>query len=685
MSGLAAIFHEYKNTPAALYGLGTETEKALAELGDEFHIVGLLDGFRQEGFLYGKQIISLAQCVRRKVKLIIVVARPGSCRAIAGRIGKFCLENQIALSDIRGKNLCLQNRKVYDFAGVEGVTREQVMELAADKDVVSFDLFDTLVMRRVLFDTDVIALTESGLREKGIMIEGFCEKRQQAEKELSKDAAPTLEEIYQSVLNSSMPAEITARELAEAEWMTDYGLLVPREEMAEVLSLVCGSGKKVYIVSDTYYSRAQLEKILEKCCIRGYEDIFASSEYGTGKRQNLFWELKAVAGGQKCLHIGDDPEADIEPASRMGFDACRIYSGLDLLELTGYLGMWEHMDTLSSRVKIGLFTARLFNSPFMFEAGDRKLSLREAYDVGYLIMAPMITDFTVWFSCKVKEKNLTNIWFGARDGYLIKKLYDFLNGNRNSVYFLTSRMAAIRAGMDGEEDIAYVAAMKFSGTLQQQLKERFGVAVERGDTENRTLMDFSQLIIEKAQENKKNYRVYLQNLPMNEGNTAFFDFVAKGTSQMYIGRLAEKHLSGLYFLRLEKEAMCGKDLDITAFYENEESPECAVYDNYYILETVLTSGDPSVVGFDSGGKAVYAHETRKKQDILCVEKMQEGIMDYFRSYIGICPKTEMNEDKRLDEIFLDLIHKLKILDKDVMNLTVEDPFFNRITDIADLI
>ena len=451
MPNLAEIFHEYKNTPAALYGLGTETEKVLAELGEEFPIVGLLDGFREEGFLYGRQIVSLVQCIRWKVKLIIVVARPGSCRAIAKRIGGLCLENQIALFDVRGKNLCLQNRKVYDFAGVEGVTREQVMRLAADKAVVSFDLFDTLIMRRVLFDTDVIAVAESRLREKGIRIDGFCEKRQQAEKELSKDTAPTLEEIYQSVLDSSMPVKITAKELADAEWMTDYELIVPREDMAGMLTQLCKSGKKIYIVSDTYYRKAQLEKMLEKCGISGYEAVLASCEYGTGKRQKLFLELKTMISEKGCLHIGDDQAADIEAASRMGFCACRIYSGLDLLEMTGYLGMWEHMDILSSRIKIGLFTARMFNSPFMFEAGDRKLCLKEAYDVGYLIMAPMIADFTVWFSRKINEKKLINIWFGARDGYLIKKLFDVLNKNHNSLYFLTSRMAAIRAGMEGKE------------------------------------------------------------------------------------------------------------------------------------------------------------------------------------------------------------------------------------------
>ncbi len=719
MADLRETFKQYKDCTTALYGLGVETEKALRELDGEFHIAGLLDSFREEGICYGKQIISLTQCIRLQVKLIIVVARPGSCRAIAKRIGKFCMENQIALIDVRGKNLGAQNREVYDFAGVDGVTKAQIRALIADNDVVSFDLFDTLVMRRALFDTDVIELTDRRLKEKGIGIEDFCSKRQQAEKELSKDTAPTLEEIYRFVLDKAAGADIaadgdktegadtradgnktataglTARELADLEWTVDCGLLVPRKEMCALLSEIVSSGKKVYIVSDTYYSRRQLEKMLDKCGVRGYTDILDSSEYKTGKRQNLFEVLKGITGEQRCLHIGDDMEADIEAAKRHGFDACQVYSGLDLLEKTGYLGMWEHTESLSSRIKIGLFTAGMFNSPFMFERQDRKLCVRESYDMGYLFMAPMIADFVVWFHHKVQEEKLDNVWFGARDGYLIKRLYDMLGGDAYSVYFLTSRMAAIRAGMEDEKDIEYVAEMKFSGTLQQQLKERFGLSVEEKDgteklpagtvTEEKSLMDYSRVIWEKSREYKRNYRRYLQTLPLAEGDIAFFDFVAKGTSQMYIGRLVENHLKGLYFLQLEKDNMQDKNLDITAFYESREAAGSAIYENYYILETVLTSKEPSITGFDEDGKAVFARETRTERDIGCIKRMQDGITDYFRSYIQICPASEITVDKRLDEVFLELIHKFKILDKDFINLKVEDPFFNRMTDMTDLI
>lgn len=67
----------------AIYGLSTETEKAISSLSTKYQILGLLDSFQTAGELYNYPIISLAKAISLGVKKIIVVARPGSCKAIA--------------------------------------------------------------------------------------------------------------------------------------------------------------------------------------------------------------------------------------------------------------------------------------------------------------------------------------------------------------------------------------------------------------------------------------------------------------------------------------------------------------------------------------------------------------------------------------------------------------------------
>lgn len=685
MSDLMKELQGYKDCKIAIYGLSVETENVLSEIGDNFPIIGLLDGYKENGILYGKNIISLEQAIACKVGLIIVAARPGSCKAIAKRIGKVCLENKIGLLDIRGKNLCDKQKVIYDFSNTIGFTKKQ-LELKIDEyEILSLDLFDTLIMRQILFPSDVFELVDYKLRSRGIFIENFSAKRLDSEKYLSQFSAPYLKDIYTYMLEKHSIKNISPEDLADIEWEIDYELVVPRQEMCELLDALWKQKKEVYIVSDTFYTNEQIVKILEKCNIYFYTGIVLSCEYSTGKKQNLFEELKCILGSKRCLHIGDDIVADIECAEKNNISAFHIYSGLELLEKLGYLGLWDYLETISDKIRIGMFTAKIFNSPFQFESKNNKISVDCAKEIGYMFFAPMITDFVIWFHNQVNLYAIENIWFCARDGYLIKKLYDEFTGNDSSIYFLTSRIAAIRAGIRNDDDIRYVEKMKYSGTLKEQLIDRFGIFTNENEADYYGIMSYKKEILKKSSDDKRNYQTYISKLNVKNGDVAFFDFVAKGTSQMFIEHLIENHLKGLYFLQLEKENMSDKGLDIVSFYETKETSNSAIYDNYYILEAVLTSQEASILEFDDNGNPCYANETRKENDIKTFQSVQDGIIDYFRTYLKICPQNEYIINKKLDEIFLMLIHHIQVLDKGFMELRVEDPFFNRATDIIDLI
>lgn len=686
MPSLSQKIQKYKNTKIAIYGLSTETKKVLDEFGDAFSIVGLLDGYKSSGTLYGRPIISIEDAIKCRVKLILVVARPGSCRAIAKRIKKICVDNRIDLFDIRGRDLCDMQNPVYDLKGVEGIKKADLLRTIDEHEVVSIDLFDTLIMRRVMFPSDVSEVAGCRLRERGIIIEDFPGKRLEAEKYLSKTTAPTLSDIYGYMIETYSITGITVDELRELEWKVDQDLIVPRRDMCALIADIFYEGKEIYIVSDTFYTKRELEEMLGKWGITFYTDIFASCEYGTSKSQGLFQELKNKISGKTCLHIGDDIFADVECAEKYGIPACQIYGGLELLEKLGYLGLWDDITDLSSKIKVGMFVSKLFNSPFQFETEERKIEVKTAYEIGYLFFAPIIRDFLIWFDWQVKEHGLRNIWFCARDGYLLKNIYDQWKGDTSSVYFLTSRTAAIRAGVETKEDLKNIEQMKFSGTLREHLEKRFGLAVgtKGEDIISGSLMDFSEEIFEKASADRENYKTYIRQLHMEEGGIAFFDFVAKGTSQQYIERLVENHLKGIYFLRLGGKDMDGKT-DIISFYEDQGIEDNVIFDDYYILETVLTSFMPSVTGFDEQGMACYEEETRDGKSLACIRSVQDGISDYFMEYLRICPYIDERIDKRLDESFLKLIHKVFISAEDFLDLTVEDPFFNRTTCVTDLL
>ena len=383
------------NNKIALYGIGTETERFLKENGKKLSIVGLLDGFKSDGEIYGYPIIPISEIPAKGVKFIIVIARPGSCKAIAKRIGDFCRGNDIALFDVRGRNLLDVTAVAYDFRNISGGSRKELIKMAAEAEVISFDLFDTLVMRKVMSYTDVFDIL---LRDKGIIIPDFAKHRLFAEKNLSKEKPPRLEQIYEAVLRSAGGAFLSAEELAEQEWQLDFSLLSVRESVKDVFDSFVSMGKRIIITTDTYYSKQQITEILDKFGFHGYDDLLVSCEYGTAKTQELFSILSEKYSGKRILHIGDDEFADIEKSRSHGIASFRIYSAAALLNALGGLGAEDEISSISDRVKMGIFLSRIFNDPFRFEDEERRLSVKDASDIGYLFCGPVSNDGNVYIT-----------------------------------------------------------------------------------------------------------------------------------------------------------------------------------------------------------------------------------------------------------------------------------------------
>lgn len=673
-----------------IYGLSTETERVLSEWNGKYNVVGLLDGFMTEGEQFGYRILDINEVVRMDNIAIIVVARPGSCKVITKRIGALCREHNVPLFDIRGNDLLEEKRVVYDFKAVSGYTKQELLQAIDESEAVSFDLFDTLLVRNVSSLDDLLSIIDIRLRDKNINITDFVNIRTRAEKKLSIGRAPRLDKIYGEVLNSTNELNTDAKELSIIEYAVDIDTIEARREMVTLANEIIKMGKPVYITSDCYYSKTQLQEILKVIGVDKVTDIIVSCEYDTSKTGNLFEKLIAIAGTKNIIHIGDDIVADEESAKRHGIKAFRIYSAIELLELIGGLNLLYNDQSLSDRIRIGMFTANLFNSPFQFEDDSKHIKVNSSFDIGYLFAAPMVMDFTRWFEEKTIELGIENRWLCARDGFLLKRLYEVMYPDVRAEYFYTSRISAIRAGMDSFEDIEYVDSMKFTGEVEDNLRTRFGIDIaclsdDDIDEDESGLLKYVRPIIQNSIVKRENNKKYINSLNVKDGDISLFDFVAKGTSQLYIQKLVNNHIKGLYFMQLEPQFMKDMNLDIIPFYKEEEREKSVIFENYYILETLLTSPEASVDEFDDNGTPVFTIETRSKRDIDCVMKAQDGIVEYTKKYLQLCPTSAININKKLDEQFLMLLRHVAINDIDFLRLTVEDPFFNRMTDITDVL
>ena len=390
------------------------------------------------------------------------------------------------------------------------------------------------------------------------------------------------------------------------------------------------------------------------------------------------------------MHIGDNYAADVKSTERYGIDGVLIKSGLELFETVYWSKSFIQFNSLVDKVKLGMLISKIFNSPFALEKGNAVIE--KPQDLGYLFFAPILTDYSIWLYSKLKEVGKASLLFSARDGFLIKNLLDRLlrriqgkESEIRTVYFLTSRIGAVRASLFTEQDILHVAEIDFGDSFRQLLKTRFGLSDEEiaeedenVDNVERAILKYEDMILERSKENRRRYLKYIASLELGEGELVLFDFVSSGTCHAALEKIMQRKMYGYYFMQVEDDYFEKKRLDITSFYDkNTDTYAGGLYEDYFIVENILTSPTPSLKGFDAEGKPQYLQENRSKEEIDFITKVHEGIIQYFEKYLDILGNVKCDDSKRCAEEILGLIHEIPIKNDVFNQMVLEDSFFSR--------
>lgn len=182
-------------------------------------------------------------------------------------------------------------------------------------DVVSFDIFDTLIFRTVHKPSDVF-----GLVEKEINSFNYKKMRIDAENDARKIALgmePNISEIY-----AQLKIENYEKVLA-TELNIEQQVCICNPYMMDVMNTLVQNGKEVIIVSDMYLSSSFLKAMLERCGYRGKYKVFVSNEYRASKYNGELYKilLRDNLKGKKVIHIGDNRHSDYLMALKNGWQA----------------------------------------------------------------------------------------------------------------------------------------------------------------------------------------------------------------------------------------------------------------------------------------------------------------------------------------------------------------------------
>lgn len=268
------------DSPIVLYGTGEWTRIILTAF-PECPIYGLLDGYLDKGELLGRKIISLDLLKGKRVK-IIIVARKASELLIYKRISAFCKKNRIPIFNLEGEQI----NKEHDIeAMIPEWNVEDLFEKLLLYNYISFDIFDTLLLRRTIFREKVY---QAMMKIKKLNF-NFCLMRLQAEKELiSENEEPSLELIYEYITRKTGISRELTRELLNLEIVLEMENLIPRRGIISLYKRLIDCGKTINLVSDMYFPEILLKKILSQNGIDQYKRLLISCECGLNKHNGLF-------------------------------------------------------------------------------------------------------------------------------------------------------------------------------------------------------------------------------------------------------------------------------------------------------------------------------------------------------------------------------------------------------------
>jgi len=289
-------------------------------------------------------------------------------------------------------------------------------------DVITFDIFDTLITRKVYDIDDIFRVIDKRLAKENIL-DNFFEIRIKSRENLRrKKETCTIHEIYEEFEILTNLSREQVKEIKKLEIQTELDFCIPKIDVLKLYNKLLKAKKKIILVSDMYFTKDILEEILNNCGYYNYDDIFVSSEIGKTKESGDMWEyFFEFYNGVSTVHIGDNEESDIRVVNNMGRKSYHLMKGNSMYQLSQY-NIEKEFNFEESIIFGSVINKGLFNSPFGFFNRENTAIINNEFSYGYCILGPLVLEYIIGL-IKVLNENNDGVLFDPNEVYYINKFY----------------------------------------------------------------------------------------------------------------------------------------------------------------------------------------------------------------------------------------------------------------------
>lgn len=337
---------------------------------------------------------------------------------------------------------------------------EQFVKTLLNYDVISFDIFDTLIFRPFADPNDIHYLTSYNhylYNFKNIRIQAEKECRDLHEQQFGNREV-TIYDIYKRL---SYYANINVNESVDNEFQMELDICSANPYMLKVFKMLKSQGKRIIAVSDMYYPEQLLKKLLMHVGFDGFEKIYVSCDYHMRKSTgNLYKAVQNELGTHlKICHIGDNWSSDILQAKKSGWEA-KHYRNVNAIGKTYRV---KGMSEIIGSAYRGIVNKRIHSGNEVYSP---------YFEYGYIYGGIYILGYCCWIHKYALEHNIDKILFLARDGDIYQKIYSQLFQDIPFDYVYWSRIANIKYSID---DMKYYF---FKEVLYHKVKNNMDFTIE---------------------------------------------------------------------------------------------------------------------------------------------------------------------------------------------------------------
>ena len=310
--------------------------------------------------------------------------------------------------------------------------------------VVSFDIFDTLLIRYVEHPEDVFThLADHPAFKAHMFAAPISAIRRTAEAQARRLALETikssevnLEEIYGCFCDMNGLSRDLVPSFVEAEEQIERKLCVANKVILDLYRKAAQASRRVIYVSDMYHRTAFLASLLrENGFAVGPEDLFVSSEHRVTKYDGSLFRLVVEKLGvpvDQILHIGDHPLSDYQGAKALGLRAL----------LHSVRASSENPPPVDNRTTAALQSYRRG----MSRVAHCNFADKTFYwQIGYRTYGPLLTGYCQWLGMQLREDGVKHAWFLLRDGEILKKVFETLFANDEGMPKISTLLLSRRA------------------------------------------------------------------------------------------------------------------------------------------------------------------------------------------------------------------------------------------------